>query len=96
MVHRRSDAEQERLAAALRANLARRKAQARQRQEGELRQRQEGEARERQEGHVPERQESGRSEPAAEPGAPGGVGEGDPADSAQSVQDGKSRGKQVR
>ena len=37
MTHRRSEEDQERLAAALRANLARRKAQARQRREEQLR-----------------------------------------------------------
>jgi hypothetical protein len=48
MTRRRKEEDQERLAAALRANLARRKVQARQRQEGEPRQRQEGEPRQRQ------------------------------------------------
>jgi len=37
MTHRRTEEDQERLAAALRANLARRKAQARERQEAQLR-----------------------------------------------------------
>ncbi len=57
MTHRRKEEDQERLAAALRANLARRKVQARQRQEGEPRQRQEeGEPRQRQEGEPRQRQ----------------------------------------
>jgi hypothetical protein len=61
MTCRRSEAEQERLAAALRANLARRKAQSRQRQDG----------------RAPERHEapSGPPEGTAEPGATGGAGE---------------------
>jgi hypothetical protein len=52
MTHRRSEEDQERLAAALRANLARRKAQARERQESDPRERQERRAPERQ-GHKP-------------------------------------------
>jgi hypothetical protein len=79
MTHRRSEEDQERLAAALRANLARRKAQARERQESDLRQRQEGDPRERQEGRAPERPgaQSRPTEGASEPGGgvPAGPGE---------------------
>jgi hypothetical protein len=88
MTHRRSEEDQERLAAALRANLARRKAQARERQEGDSRQRQESEPRERQEGDVRQRQKGeprqrhggdGQLRPAEgspEPAGPGGAAEG--------------------
>jgi hypothetical protein len=62
MTHRRPEDEKERLAVALRANLARRKAQARQRQVGEPRQRREVE--------VPETARLRPTEGAAEPGAP--------------------------
>jgi hypothetical protein len=58
MTHRRSQDDQERLAAALRANLARRKAQARRRQESDPRQRQGEQLR--------------PSQGAPEPGVPGG------------------------
>ncbi len=61
MTHRRKEEDQERLAAALRANLARRKVQARQRQEGEPRQRQDARLR--------------PTEATAEPDRPG-AGEG--------------------
>jgi hypothetical protein len=63
MTHRRSEDEKERLAAALRANLARRKAQARQRRESEPRQRQEGQA--------PEAAQLRPTEGTAEPGGSG-------------------------
>jgi hypothetical protein len=87
MTHRRSEEDQERLAAALRANLARRKAQARQRREDDPRQRQEGDPRQRQEGDPRQRHEgderqgplSRPSEGPLEPdgaGAPDGPGEG--------------------
>jgi hypothetical protein len=65
MTHRRSEEDEERLAAALRANLARRKAQARQRQEGEPRQRQEGDVRKRQGAQLRP------TEGTPEPGGPG-------------------------
>jgi hypothetical protein len=65
MIHRRSEEDQERLAAALRANLARRKAQARQRQESEPRERQGPQLR--------------LTDGAAEPGRPGGKGSHDSA-----------------
>jgi hypothetical protein len=74
MTHRRSEEDEERLAAALRANLARRKAQARQRQEGESRQRQEGEPRQRQEGDARKRQEA-QLRPTEGTLEPGGAGE---------------------
>jgi hypothetical protein len=72
MTHRRSEEDQERLAAALRANLARRKAQARQRQEGG--------PPEPQGGRAPERQEEQSRPTEGTPeqgglGAPGGTGE---------------------
>jgi hypothetical protein len=70
MTHRRTEEDQERLAAALRANLARRKVQARQRQEGEPRQRQEGEPRQRQDAELRP------TEGTPEPDGPGAAGEG--------------------
>jgi hypothetical protein len=70
MTHRRSGEDQERLAAALRANLARRKAQARQRQGGDPGQRQEDDA--------PEPQEPHQSQPAEDPPEPSGSGGADP------------------
>jgi hypothetical protein len=81
MTHRRSEEDQERLAAALRANLARRKAQARQRQESEPRQRQESEPRQRQESEPRERQgpQLRPTDGAAEPGCPSGKGSHDSA-----------------
>jgi hypothetical protein len=74
MTHRRSEEDQERLAAALRANLARRKAQARERQEGGPRQRQEGRAPERQ-GPQPRPTRNAAEPGAGAPGAPDGPGE---------------------
>jgi hypothetical protein len=78
MTHRRSE-DEERLAAALRANLARRKSQARKRQEGEPSQRhegepgepQEGESRQPQEGRAPARRATQLrpAEGAPEPGS---------------------------
>jgi hypothetical protein len=68
MTHRRPEDEKERLAAALRANLARRKAQARQRQADEPRQ--VGEPRQRREVEEPEAAQLRPTEGAAEPGAP--------------------------
>jgi hypothetical protein len=65
MARRRSEAEQERLAAALRANLARRKAQSRQRQQDESRQRQEDESRQSEEGCTPGRWRRKRGGPEA-------------------------------
>ena len=62
MTHRRSEEDQERLAAALRANLARRKAQARQRQEDD----------------APEPQEPHQSRPSEDPPEPSGSGGADP------------------
>jgi hypothetical protein len=69
MTHRRSEEDQERLAAALRANLARRKAQTRERQQGDARQRQEGRA--------PERP-GAQLQPAENPPEPTGSGGADP------------------
>jgi hypothetical protein len=77
MTHRRSEEDQERLAAALRANLARRKAQARERQESDLRQRQEGDPRQRQEGRAAERP-GAQSRPTKDPPEPSGSGNADP------------------
>jgi hypothetical protein len=79
MTHRRSEDDQERLAAALRANLARRKAQARQRQEGEPRQRQEGEP--------PAEARLRPTEGAPEPGGPRAAGNQESHDSAGFVGD---------
>jgi hypothetical protein len=85
MTHRRSEEDQERLAAALRANLARRKAQARERQESDLRQRQEGDPGQRQEGDPRQRQEGraaerpgAQSRPTKYPPEPSGSGGADP------------------
>jgi hypothetical protein len=95
MTHRGSEEDQERLAAALRANLARRKAQARQRQEGEPRQRQEGEPRQRQESE-PRQRQAGEppaedrlrpTEGAPEPSGPGAAGNQGSHDSAGFVGD---------
>jgi hypothetical protein len=79
MPHRRKEEDQERLAAALRANLARRKVQARQRQDGESRQRQEGEPRQRQAGDAPPEARLRSTEGAAEPDSPGATGSHDSA-----------------
>jgi hypothetical protein len=97
MTHRRSEEDQERLAAALRANLARRKAQARERQENEPRQRQNGEADQRHEGESRQHQEGSaleRHEPqlrptegAAEPRGPTAPGGPRSHDSAGFVGD---------
>jgi hypothetical protein len=81
MTRRRKEEDQERLAAALRANLARRKVQARQRQEGEPRQRQEGEPRQRQGARLRP------TEGTQEPDSPGAAGEGSSHDSAGFVGD---------
>ena len=85
MTHRRKEEDQERLAAALRANLARRKAQARQRQEGEPRQRQEGEPRQRQEGE-PRQRQGAQLRPTEGTPEPGEAGRS-PDDSAGFVGD---------
>jgi hypothetical protein len=78
MTPRRTEEEQERLAAALRANLARRKAQARERQESDLRQRQGGDPGQRQEDDASEPQEPHQSRPSEDPPEPSGSGGADP------------------
>jgi hypothetical protein len=89
MTRRRNDEDQERLAAALRANLARRKVQARQRHDGEPRQRHDGEPRPRGEGGPLQHQGARLRPTVPEPGGsaePGGAGEGT-HDSAEFVGD---------